>query len=205
MLSIDQLNKIWYRVYIDKTIDVFTDIDRGIERYGILLGPNRFIELLPKDNHSDYVMYNLSGVNVKYTTRTEAIQEFRFFTHRGLSSKGFSMTEAYFYVPSVDKYFNIRIVDMFDLVVKVIHGSVYTGNGEKVADYNAVKSLEDTCDYIESYIEGHRFSPVIDLVRNGLDIYSITGGSSLSEMMCLVEDIVDSKTDQLTIKVSLKP
>lgn len=206
-LSIDQLREIWYRIHIKKTIDVITVIDKGREYYGIFLSPDAFIELLPRDNMNDYILWkSMDNTDVDYTTRTETIQEFRFFTNYStsdstISTRAINMTEAYFYTPSANKYFNIRFGYLFGLIVKVICGHGAFGNGERVVDYNAVKSLEDTCDYIESYIEGHRFSPVIDLVRNGLDIYSITGGSSLSEMMCLVEDIVDSKTDQLTIRI----
>lgn len=206
-LSIDQLREIWYRIHLKKTIDVITVIDKGREYYGIFLSPDAFIELLPRDNMNDYILWkNMDNTDVDYTTRIETIQEFRFFTRFSSSTptstnKAINMTEAYFYTPSANKYFNIRFGYLFGLIVKVIYVNGGGIGSEKVTDYNAVESLEDTCDYIESYIEEHRFSPVIDLVRNGLDIYSITGGSSLSEMMCLVEDVVDSKTDQLTIRV----
>ena len=206
-LSIDQLRKMWYRIHLEKTIDVITVIDKGTEYYGILLDPYNFLDLFPKDNYSDYILWKMENTDVNYTTRTETIQEFRFFTNSStsnytISTKEINMTGAYFYMSSANKYFNIRFSELFGLMVKVIYvNEEGTIGSEKVADYSAVKSLEDTCDYIESYIEEHRFSPRIDLVRNGLDIYSITEGSSLSEMMCLVEDIVDSKTDQLTIRI----
>ena len=207
MLSIDQLRKIWYRIYIEKTIDVITAIDKGREYYGILLGPNAFIELLPRDNMNDYILWkNMENTDVNYTTRTENIQEFRFFTNSStsnstLSTKAINVTTSYFYAPSADKYFNIRFGELFDLTVKVIRGHSAFGNGERVVDYTTYRTLEDAYECIKTYVESYRFSPRIDLVRNGLDIYSITGGSSLSEMMCLVEDIVDSKTDQLTIRI----
>lgn len=206
MLNIDQLRKIWYIIYIEKTIDVITVIDKGAEYYGILLSPNAFIELLPRDNMNNYILWKMENTDVNYTTRTENIQEFRFFTNSSTSNstlptKEINMTASYFYVPSADKYFNIRFGELFGLIVNVINGYGAIGNGERVVDYTTFRTLEDTYECIKTYIESYRFYPRIDLVRNGLDTYSITGGSSLSEMMCLVEDIVDSKTDQLTIRI----
>ena len=205
-LSIDQLSEIRYRVYIEKTVDVITVIDKGTEYYGILLDPYIFLDIFPKDNYSDYILWKMENTDVNYTTRTENIQEFRFFTNSStsnstLSTKEINMTASYFYVPSADKYFNIRFGELFGLIVNVINGYGAIGNGERVVDYTTFRTLEDTYECIKTYIELYRFYPRIDLVRNGLDTYSITGGSSLSEMMCLVEDIVDSKTDQLTIRI----
>ena len=206
-LSIDQLREIWYRIYIEKTIDVITVIDKGREYYGIFLSSDAFIELLPRDNMNDYILWkSMDNTDVDYKTRTETIQEFRFFTRFSSSTptstnKAINVTPAYFYIPSADKYFKILPNDESDIdVCRVSWSDIMQ---EESVDLNKPFSVfGDPCVFIRTFLEKYENDFFEIGFSNGkVDFCE----NKLPEVMCAVEDTVDTKTEYLTIKVSLKP
>lgn len=213
MLSIDKLNKIKYRIYIEKTIDVLTVFDERIDGlvdfYGLLLGPNHFIDLFPSYDFSghDYASWNVEDID--YTIRSENIRETRIFTKEEIVSptipeipiKILRMSVSYFHIPSANKYFRILPNDELDIEVGRASGSDIMQ--EELFDSNKpVSVFEDPCVFIRTFLEKYENDFFeIDFSNGKIEFCE----SKLPEIMCAVEDTVDTKTEYLTIKVSLKP
>lgn len=213
MLSIDQLNEIRHRIYIKKTIDVLTVFDDRIEEmvdfYGLLLGPDHFIDLFPRYDFSGHDCFLWNVEDIDYTIRSENIRETRIFTKEEIVSptipeipiKILRMSVSYFHIPSADKYFKILPNDESDIdVCRVSCSDIMQ---EESVDLNKPFSVfGDPCVFIRTFLEKYEndffeigfSSGKVDFCEN-----------KLPEVMCAAEDIIDTRTEYLTIKVSLKP
>lgn len=213
MLSIDKLNEIRHRIYIEKTIDVLTvfddRIDGLVDFYGLLLGPDHFIDLFPRYDFSGHDYFSWNVEDIDYTIRSENIRETRIFTKEEIVSptipeipiKILRMSVSYFHIPSAYKYFKILPNDESDIdVCRVSWSDVMQ---EESVDLNKPFSVfGDPCVFIRTFLEKYENDFFEIGFSNGkVDFCE----NKLPEVMCAVEDTVDTKTEYLTIKVSLKP
>ena len=214
MLSIDKLNKIIYRIYIENTIDVLTTFDERIDElvdfYGLLLGPDHFIDLFPRYDFSGHDYFSWNVEDIDYTIRSENIRETRIFTKEEIVSptipeipiKILLMSVSYFHIPSADKYFKILPNDESDIDVFRVSGSDIMQ--EESVDLNKPFSvLGDPCVFIRTFLEKYENDFFEIDFSNGKVVEFCE--NKLPEVMCSVEDTVDTNTEYLTIKVSLKP
>lgn len=164
MLSIDKLNKIKYRIYIEKTIDVLTVFDERVDGlvdfYGLLLGPNHFIDLFPRYDFSGHDYFSWNVEDIDYTIRSENIRETRIFTKEEIRSKTIPeitinilrMSVSYFHIPSADKYFKILPDGESDIEVGRASGSDIMQEGS--VDLSKPFSVfEDPCVFIRTFLE----------------------------------------------------
>ena len=209
MLSIDELNEIRHRIYIENTIDVLTVLDERVDFYGLLLGPDHFIDLFPRYDFSghDYLSWNVEDID--YTIRSENIRETRIFTKEEIVSptipeipiKILRMSVSYFHVPSADKYFRILPNDESDIDVCRVSWSDIMQE-ESVGLNKPFSVFEDPCVFIKTFLEKYENDFFeIDFSSSKVEFRE----NKLPEVMCAAEDIIDTKTEYLTIKVSLKP
>lgn len=167
MLSIDKLNKIRYRIYIEKTIDVLTvfdeRMDEMVDYYGLLLGPDHFIDLFPRYDFSgcDYASWNVE--NIDYTIRSESIRETRIFTKEEIVSptipeipiKILRMSVSYFHIPSADKYFKILPNDEPDIDVCRVSWSDIMQEESLNKPFSV---FGDPCVFIRTFLENTRMT-----------------------------------------------